>query len=162
MSSEREDQIKAILEAIRKKHGGRLTRQAVFAHARANKTSVLGKMFDWDADKAAIAHWLDRAQEIISRYVTVVVIDKSMKIRVPYYISDPKAKANEGGYVCTVDKHSRQDATQIVVNELDRCVSAIERARDVAFALDRQHRGLSQALQKMLVEAVTMKERLAA
>jgi hypothetical protein len=158
MTSHREDQIKAILEDIRAENGGRLTRQAVLAYASANKKSVLGKMFDWNKERAATAHWLDRAQEIISRYVTVIVVDETMKIRVPYYVSDPTAKSNEGGYVATMGRHSRGDATVIVTNELDRIVSAIERARGIAHALDQQHRGLSARLQGMLEEAVTLKD----
>ena len=160
MSSKREDEVKAVLETIRKKNKGRLTKQAVVAYANKNRESVLGKMFNWDAERAAMQHWLDRAGEIISRYITVVIVDRSLKVRVPYYVSDPTAPTNEGGYTCVLDKHTRTDATTIITNELDRCIGAIERARDVAFALDKQHRGLSEAMQKMLVESVTWKERL--
>ena len=162
MSSKREDQIRETLEGIRKKNGGRLTRQAVVAYARANKTSVVGRMFTWDKDQAAMAHWLDRAQEIITRYVTIVIVEKDVRVKIPYYISDPAAKTNEGGYVCVADKFNRNDAQQIILNELDRCVGSITRARDIAIALEKQHPGLSAQLRRMLLEFVTMKAAIAA
>jgi hypothetical protein len=162
MPTERQDQLRAILENIRAKNGGRLTRKAVVAYAQKHKDGPLGRMFNWNMEEAARAHWLDRAQEIITRYVTVMVVDRSMKIRVPYYVSDPSAPTNQGGYIGLADKHTRADATVIVTNELDRVIGAVSRARDVAFALDQQHRGMSEMLQKMLQEAVDLKERLAA
>lgn len=162
MSSARQDEIRRELEKIRKRTG-RLTRQAVVRAAMADKTGPLGRLFTWDLKTAAMKHWLDRAQEIITRYVTIQVVTKSQRIVTVAYVRDPSAATNVGGYVA-LDQAAfdRKQATQILLNELERIKSGVERGRDIAGVLDAQHPGLAQWFQRMLVEIVDLKERLAA
>ncbi len=163
MDSKRIDQLKKELEKIRIANGGRLTRQAVVKAARKAKGSVLHSMFDWNVDKAAERHWLDRAQEIITRYVTVTVIHRARKITSVFYVSDPRAKKNDGGYVAINQKDiQRNDAIQIVLNEVDRCKSSIERARNVADVLDSKFPGTAAQLQQMLEQLIALGEALQA
>jgi hypothetical protein len=162
MSSARQDEIKAALEAIRIANGGRLTREAVVAAARS-KRHALHSLFDWDDRTAAHTARLDRAQEIIVRYVTLTVVTRSAKISTVFYVKDPRAKTNEPGYIPLASESiDDEDARAIVTVELDRCRSSIERARNVAAVLDARHPGLSVQLQAMLEEVVTLAARVAA
>src|SRR5262245_24885424 len=97
--TKRELAIQAELEKIRARHGGRLTRHDVVREARKNKSGVLGKMFDWDIQSAAMAHWLDRAGEIITQYVSVVIVHRDRKIKIPLYVRDATLPADTGGYI---------------------------------------------------------------
>jgi hypothetical protein len=163
MSSVRQDEIRRELERIRKKNGGKLTRQAVVKAAMKDKEGPLGRLFEWDVETAAMAHWLERAQEVITRYVTVTVTTKSQVIRSVAYVRDPDAKSNESGYVA-LDQSAfdRRQATQILLNELERIKSGVERGRDIAGILDVQHPGLSAMFEKMLREIIDLRDRLAA
>jgi hypothetical protein len=163
MSSRKQDEIRKALEDIRKKNGGKITRQLVVRAAMKDKKGPLGRLFEWNRDKAAMQAWLDRAQEIITRYVTITVITKAQKIVSVAYVRDPDAKTNEAGYVSlTQGEFDRRQATQILLNELDRIRSGVERGRDIAGILDAQHPGLSMMFEKMLMEIVTLRDRLAA
>ena len=163
MSSRKQDEIRRALEDIRKKNGGKITRQLVVKAAMKDKKGPLGRLFEWNKDKAAMAHWLERAQEVIVRYTTITVVTKAQKITSVAYVRDPDAKTNEGGYVSlTQSEFDRRQATQILLNELDRIRSGVERGRDIAGILDAQHPGLSMMFEKMLMEIVTLRDRLAA
>lgn len=160
--TEHTDKIKAALEAIRKKNGGRLTRQQVVDAARA-KNHPLHDEFVWDDRKAADLQRLDRAQELIVRYLTVVIVDRSVKITAPFYVRDPSAEANEPGYVAlTSEQIDRNAASQIILNEVDRCESAIGRARDIAGVLERKHHGIVGMLESMLANLIDIRKRLQA
>jgi hypothetical protein len=129
------------------------------AEAR-NKRSVLHREFDWDDKSAAHTARLDRAQELITRYITIVVIDRSVKLTAPLYVRDPQMKSNEGGYLSLEDKITRPDARSIMLTELDRCRFSIERARSIANVLDAQHRGIANELEEMLMKIVDLRDRL--
>jgi hypothetical protein len=163
MSSARQDEIRRELERIRKKNGGKLRRADVVRAAKADKKGVLGKLFDWNVDRAAMKHWLDRAQEIITRYVTITVVTKSQVIRSVAYVRDPDAVTNVSGYVALdQEAFDRRQATSILLNELERIKSGVERGRDIAAVLDAQHPGLSGMFEKMLHEIIDLRDRLAA
>lgn len=163
MSSERNEAIRIALEQIRQKHHGRLTKQDVVKEARQNKKSVLHGEFDWNIQNAAMAHWLDRANELIVKYVTIVTVHKAIKVTTPYYVRDPAAKTREAGYVAVTSPDlDRAAAQQIVFNELDRCEHSIERARGIAHVLDQKFAGLSDMLEDMLQQIVAVKKRMAA
>lgn len=162
MSSKREDEIREALESIRAANGGRLTRDVVVRAAR-NARHTLHREFNWNDKTEAHRARLERAGELIARYVTVTVIHKSRKVVAPYYVKDPRVPTNEPGYVpLTSEELKRQHAMQIIVAEIDRISSHIERARDIAAVLDSVHPGMSDQFQRMLEELVLMKARLAA
>jgi hypothetical protein len=162
MSSKRTEAIQAALEQIRKRHKGRITRKMVVDAAR-RKDSPLHRYFEWNDTKAAEKYRLDQAQELITRYVVVVVVDKAVKVTVPLYVSDPRAMTKDGGYVAiTSEEITRNDAQQIVLTELGRCESSVARARSVAGALNARFPGLSAQLQRMLEELINMRQKLAA
>jgi hypothetical protein len=156
----RMDLIRRELARLAKANGGRLTREAV-VRAATPERSVLHGEFEWNDTRAAHRHRLDRAQELIS-YVTVMVVHKSMKIVSPVYVRDPSADQNKQGHVAiTGPRLNRQAAQAIMLNELARCESAIERARSVTGVLDKSFPGLSDQLQAMLEEIVGLRTRLA-
>jgi hypothetical protein len=158
----RKDIIKDALEKIRRANNGRLTSEAV-VRAATNPNHVLHREFEWDDRKAAAHQRLDRAQELIARYVTVVVIHKSMKIKAPFYVRDPEAGPHEQGHVALTSEHlDRVAATEIVLNEVERCESAITRARNIAGVLDKSFPGLSDELEQMLEKLILIRRKLAA
>ena len=163
MSSRKQDIIRLELEKIRNANLGKLTREAVVKYARANKRSALNKLFDWNVARAAQQHWLERAGEVIARYVTVVVTHRSEIIRSPFYVRDPDAKTTEPGYVALEPGElDRRQARQVMLNELERCQFSIERARSIAGVLDAQHPGISAELEAMLEKLILLRDRLAA
>lgn len=158
MQSKKNEAIKRELERIRKANGGRLTKKAVVADARRNKKGVLHSLFDWDVERAAERHWLDRAGEIITRYVTVVVTHKARRIKAVFYVADPRSPPNEGGHIALEQEDIvRADAIKIVETEIGRCESSIERARDIADVLDKRFPGMSAKLQEMLEQIIALR-----
>lgn len=150
MSSKRKDVISAELERIRLANGGRLTPAAVVLAAKSPK-NPLHKEFDWNDKSAAYTARLDTARDLIVHYQTVVVIHDSQKITVPFYVRDPTAKTNEQGYIPVTSDHlERKHAQTMVIAELDRCKSAILRARAVAGVLNQKFPGLSDQLEGLL------------
>jgi hypothetical protein len=161
MASRRDDQIRDALEQIREANGGVLKREDIVRAARPAR-HVLHSEFIWDDRKAAHKQRLDRAGELI-RFITVTVVHESMRIVSPYYVSNPDRRDNEAGHVpITATSINRSAAERIVLAEVMRCKSSIERARDVTHMLDSRHPGLSGLLQRMLQELIDLEQRLAA
>lgn len=150
----------AELEKIRDE-SGRLTPEQVYEAAK-NKRNPLHKEFVWDDAKAAYIQRLERASELI-RYATQIVITRNLKIEVPCYVRDPDKAGNEAGMISlTSDDLDKQRSEKIMLAELDRCESAILRARGVVGVLDKAHPGLSIKLEEMLAAIVQAKTMLLA
>lgn len=65
----------AEFDRIERRDGGTLTPEAVVAEARKPR-SVFHKYFEWDVDKAAAAHWIRQAQNLIYQVrINVTYID---------------------------------------------------------------------------------------
>ncbi len=157
--STREEIIRAALEPLRK--SGRLTPQAVVRAAR-DKRHPLHKEFEWNDAKAADMQRIERARELI-RYVTVVVVNKTASVVSPYYVRDPRAPPKEAGYVpVTAQEIDRNNAKTIMLAELDRCESAVERARNVVGALDKKFPGISDQFENLLRKVLEIREMLRA
>jgi hypothetical protein len=156
----RMDRIQTELEAIRGKHRGRLTPLAVVEAAR-NKTHPLHKEFEWDDKKAAHRQRLDRARELIS-YIVVVTIDKTVRMKAPYYIHDPSLPPNTSGYcLLTSDSITAKDAQQFLRSEIARVEDIIGRSRGAVAVLERRFPGLSRQLQQALQQIVAVGARVA-
>ena len=126
--------IRIRLQHLEDEHG-RLTASIVVEDARS-PTSPLHSEFDWDVERAALRHWIERAREII-RSVHVVVETTKTEIRVPFYLRDPEMPTNKQGYV-SLD-HLRTDddlAREALRYELTRAIGYMQRAEDVAAVLD--------------------------
>lgn len=157
------ERIKAALEEIRAKHGGKLRPRDVWKEARKNKKSILHREFEWNVSKAAERHWDDRARDLITRFITVVVVERAHKITGPYYVHDPRAARGEQSYIAlTSAQVDRNHAREIMLAELDRCKASIKRARNVSAVLNVKHPGISDQLEGLLSDIVNMQEDLRA
>jgi hypothetical protein len=139
---------------------GIITKRAVVELAK-NKRTALHRQFTWDRTQAAERHWLDRAGELIRQYVTITVVNRSVRFSSVAYVRDPKLPSNEGGYR-NLEDFNRHDATQVVLAELQRCESAIIRARAICGVLDARHPGLSDHLENALGDLLAAKTLLLA
>lgn len=146
-ASERQLQIRAALEEIRAGNAGRITEDLVIEKARTDDR--LHGEFQWDKDKAAMAHWRERARELITRYVTITVIHRNEKITVPMYVRDPTAESRQQGHV-SIEAVQADDARAVVIAEMDRCAACIHRARGVASYLDQRFPGLADEFEDLL------------
>jgi hypothetical protein len=155
----RMDRIQTELEAIRGKHRGRLTPLAVVDAARS-KSHPLHKEFEWDDKKAAHRQRLDRARELIS-YIVVVTIDKTVRMKAPYYIHDPSLPANQSGYcLLTADSITAKDAQQFLLSEIARVEDIIGRSRGAVSVLEKKFPGLNKQLERALQQIVAVGARV--
>lgn len=160
----KEETRKAILRRELKKlsdRHGRITPEIVVEAARDPK-SPLHREFDWNDVTAANAARMDRARQLITT-VTVLVIRKKERISSVYYVRDPRKGPREQGYVSlSAPDLRRNDATDIMMSELDRCEAAIDRARGVVSVLDGRFPGLREDLEGLLDEVVRVRSRMEA
>lgn len=61
----------AELERLSTRHGGRLQADDVWKAARPASSPLHGR-FEWDVQKAAIAHWREQARDILQLWIVVV------------------------------------------------------------------------------------------
>lgn len=161
MPSPRFDRIYKALEAIRKTHRGRLTRRHVVDAARSRRHPLHREFGNlWDDKVAADRARLERAGQLI-RYVTVVVTNKPIKIVAPVYVHNPSAPLNVASYVALRgEDFSFEDAKAIMLAEVSRIESCVDRARGAASQLERTHPGIVAALEAALRRVVGLVARL--
>jgi hypothetical protein len=118
--------------------------------AARRKEHVLhnGYGFDWNDKSAATKYNLDVARRLISMRVRVV--HKTTTVSCPVYVRNPEKQPGEPGYRSIYQiRDEKENARDVVIAELQRVQSALERAKAVAGAL-----GLSSEFGALL-EAVT-------
>ena len=129
---------------------GHITRQAVVDKARRERNSLLHRELFTLNNAAAAEKWrLEKAGELICRYVTLTVIHRNIRIKSVGYVRDPMLPARTPG-VKSLAEYDRQSATQVVLAEIARCESAINRARAVTHVLDARFPGLVERLEQAL------------
>ncbi len=130
MKQEQVDRLAELQDA-----SGRLTPESVVNEARS-PDSPLHDLFNWDVEKAAHSHWLDRAREII-RSVHVVINTQRTIVKAPYYVRDPDSEHKEQGYITISAVRGEPDlARQVLVAEFSRAADILRRAHEVARALE--------------------------
>jgi hypothetical protein len=130
----RRDCLKGLIDL----HGGRLTNDQVIEAAR-DEASPLHDAFQWDIEKAAYAHWVDTARELI-RSVTIEITYEETKLVVPYFVRDPEAAGGDPGYVETLKIRNDADKAKAALKyEMRQAVGHLTRAENLAwfFDLDR-------------------------
>jgi hypothetical protein len=138
MNAAKKAAIRKRLALIEKQNGGRLTADDVIKDAR-DSSSPLHDQFEWDADKAAYKHWIDRAREIITS-VKVVEIVESYAINTVFYVRDPSAGEKEQGYVSLTTLRSEADlAREAIHTEFLRARSMLHRAKTLAAVLEMEN-----------------------
>lgn len=125
---------------------GELLPSRVVADAK-QKDSPLHSMFVWDKSKAAKAHWLDRAREIIGS-VTILVQRNEYAIKTAAYVRDPEAKG-EGYRSVTALRDDPVNARQSLLYTLEVASGHLRRACDLAEPL-----GLSGEIDQLLAQVV--------
>ena len=128
------DLISECLAQIEADHGGRLTPEAVVAHARA-PNSPLHDQFEWDVKKASYRYWIQQARTLIT---SVMVVQKTEKTTVSavYYVRDPSAEPSDQGYVSIEKLKSDVDmAREAIVEEFSRAAAMLRRAKNLAAIL---------------------------
>lgn len=135
MTGEKRAAITARLAELADRNAGRLTPDDVVADARS-ADSPLHDLFEWNIKKAAYSHWLDRAREIITS-VRVSVTTEHTQVKVVAYVRDPAASSEEQGYRSIVSlRANEEEARAAIVAEFTRVGSHLQRAREIAVALD--------------------------
>ena len=106
------------LEEIRKLEDrrGRLSAEEVLEAARPVASPLHG-FFEWDDSKAAEAHRLEQARDLIRR-VKIELEFEERVIQTPKYVRDPSRGAKESGYI-SILKVNRETARDIMRRELN-------------------------------------------
>ena len=137
MTPEQREAVKKRLIEIEEANGGRLTPDAVVRDAK-RKDSPLHSCFEWDVKKAAAAHWIEQARDLITSIRIVVKTDHT-NVSAVYYVRDPAAKSGEQGYVSVTKVRTDADmAREVLVAEFGRVADMLRRARELAAALEAQ------------------------
>lgn len=131
----------AHVKAMEDERGG-LTPAMVVADAKREESPLHG-LFDWDQTKAAEAHWIDHAREVI-RAVKIVVTTETTTVKAPHYVRDPDADGQGYRSVMALQRDPAS-ARQALIDELTRAAGVVTRARNLALAL-----GLEQEVDVML------------
>lgn len=132
-------------------HEGRLLQDAVIDDAR-DEASPLHELFEWDREKAFVAHLLDTARLVI-RSFRVTVTTETMTVKIPRYVRDPDLEGGQRGYIA-VDalKTNLASARQAVANEFSRAEGVLRRALGLAAGL-----GLEEEIDQLLQQLAVMR-----
>lgn len=114
---------------------GEITPRAVVEDAK-DKDSPLHSLFEWNKAKAAEAHWLQVAREVIGS-VTLIVTTTEHTIKAPHYVRDPDA--NGQGYRSVSSLRNDPDsAREALIYALQVASGHLRRAQDLAAPLGMQ------------------------
>lgn len=131
------DVLRAAIAALADANGGKITPDDVIEAARSPQSPLHG-YFQWDVDKAAIAHWRATARHLIAS-VRYQITTKSTIVEVVAYVRNPDLPAHEQGYLDTQVLRNDKDASaRAFVYELTRAEASMDRAAEVAKALNVQ------------------------
>jgi hypothetical protein len=128
------EQKRQALEAIAAKHDGILRPEDVVMEA-ASPDHPLHDQFEWSDQNAAHSYRVDQARTLI-RSVKVETKTTTRTLSTVYYVRDPNATADQGGYVNLPRlKTDAELGAAALVQEFSRAAAALVRARDLACAL---------------------------
>lgn len=108
---------------------GQVTADRVVEDARS-KSSPLHELFEWDKAKAAAAHWIQQAREIIGA-VRVVVTNSTSTVKAPVYVRDMTADGQGYRNVSALRSDPLQ-ARESLIYTLDVAAGHVRRALDLA------------------------------
>jgi flagellar basal body rod protein FlgC len=139
------------LKMIEQSHGGVLRPSDVVKDAK-NPDSPLHDLFDWDLERSAERHWMERARQIITS-VKVIIKHDNTSVNAVYYVRDPSIPADRQGYVAITSVSQDKDkAREIAAREFASAMVSLHRAKTVAMAL-----GISPELDDVLITLQTLK-----
>ena len=146
--------VKARLHDLERANDGLLLPDVVVEDAR-REDSPLHDIFEWDDAKAAHAHRLEVARQLI-RSVRYEEKTTKTEISTPHYVHVTVA-GQRSGYM-SVDTVRDSDALsrEVLGDEVKRAKAALERARNVADAI-----GLRSELELAIKQIIALEERVA-
>lgn len=116
--------------------GGRITPVKLVTAAR-DKDHAFHDDFEWDDQKAAESHRLDQARSILRTWIPARVEGEHVIVRAPTYVRDPTVASDEQGYIRLSKVKTNEDLSrEVLVQEFSRAASALQRAYDIAVALE--------------------------
>jgi hypothetical protein len=141
MATNKEQCIREELLAISKKHKGILKPCDVITYAERHKNSALYSQFTWDDSKAAHAHRLFQARQIILKVnVTINIQDKPITIRPFVSIHSDRYNGAGGGYRNIIELKEEHillaELQQQALDELRRIKDKYSMLTKLASALD--------------------------
>lgn len=115
---------------------GRLVVPETLVRAARNPKHPLHHKFQWNDAKAAHEQRIDTARAIITS-VRVVITTSTQKIVSVGYVRDPALPSNQSGYVSVARLRTEADnAEDALLTEVTRVIAALERAKELAAALN--------------------------
>jgi flagellar basal body rod protein FlgC len=148
------EQTRQALEEIAAKSDGILKPEAI-VEAASRENHPLHDRFEWDNSRAAHAHRVDQARQLI-RSVRVETITTKRTVSTVFYLRDPSALSAESGYVSLPRLQTDKEmAVAALTQELGRALAALSRARDLAAAL-----GCEAAVDDMVTQLRVMSEQV--
>lgn len=113
---------------------GRIDIDELVAEAKS-PDNVCHEDFEWDTDKGMLMLWRQQARELI-RQVHVETRVVTGVAKVPYYVADPEYRHDHSRYMTLLSaRDSRERATAVMIDEMRRVLSAMQRASAVASVL---------------------------
>jgi len=112
------------LEHLREEMGGHLTPTAVY-EAAMDEESPIHEEFEWDIQKAAQAHWRDRAGNMMRHLAVVRVQEQSADNGVPAFMS-VTVTVGERGYVSAAQVYSSSDYKQQTIDQALKMLNGLK------------------------------------
>jgi len=135
-----------ILKAVADKHGSLAAALVVRESDPANPGGVarsLAGVVGWgkpDAEAATL--WREDQARAVIRSVTPELIQLGVfEVKAPFYVHDPAAGAKAGYVPLASLKSGKEMAEDALQSEVERAVSALERAYSIALALEQETEG---------------------
>lgn len=139
------------LHEIRNRNGGVLRVDDVIEDA-STEDSPLHEMFEWDDATAAIEHRRYQARVLIQsiKVTTETVEGRQQSVA---FVRHPDAVKGEQGYIYVPEARGDPDqAHAILVREFGRVAAYLERARELAVALE-----LQQEVEELIVHVANVR-----
>lgn len=128
------------LKELEEKHG-RLTPDLVVKDARDPKSPLHKNAgFQWDLKRAALAHWIDHAREIIAT-IRIEIKTTTHSYSTVAYTRDPRVPPNEQGYISIAKAIKDKKLSRDIIDlEIKQCLARLERVRELAAPLGQTGR----------------------
>jgi len=131
------------LEDLKEQQGGVLTTTAVY-EAAMDEDSPIHDEFEWDVEKAAQAHWRDRAGNMMRHLAVVRIKTHKPASGVPAFMS-VNVTAGKRGYVSTEQVQSSADFQQQVIDQAIKLLNGLKARFETISELDEVWTAIAKA-----------------
>jgi hypothetical protein len=155
-SKQRQEAVRERLAEIEEANRGRLTPEAVVRDAE-DPDSPLHDYFEWDNKEAGHRWRIEQARALIVSVRVITTVDRN-EVKAVYYVKDPTLPQGQSGYrSLPAIKSERALAREVIGAEVDRVITALERARAIAAVLD-----LEREVEQLLSQSVNLRQQIEA